>query len=379
HVQHSRFFKRRVRISASDPLVKVCEELGYAIVPEVGQTAEKCTTTLTELDYDTISKFYKWDSVKIMNLRVYHRGYLPKALIVAVLKMYEDKTTLKGVEGKEVEYLVSKNMINAAFGMMVTAIVRDEFEYSEEWFKKGADVDSQLAGYNKNFNRFLYYGWGVWVTAHARHNLFSAIIEFGDDYVYSDTDSIKGINFDSHKEYFDKYNEVVFEKLLHMCNHYKIPFNKCRPCTKKGVPKLIGVWEMEHSYARFKTVGAKRYMYEYDDGTMDMTVSGLNKKSAMPYLLEVNNNNHDLVFEKFGEGMFIPSTYTNKDNILTYPTGKLTLTYIDEDMKGTLVDYQGNVGEFHELSGIHMEPQSYFMSLVGDYIKFLRGVQYVEI
>lgn len=342
-------------------------------------SAEKCTTTLTELDYDTISKFYKWDSVKIMNLRVYHRGYLPKALIVAVLKMFGDKTTLKDIEGKEVEYLVSKNMINAAFGMMVTAIVRDEFEYTEEWFKKGADVDSQLAGYNKNFNRFLYYGWGVWVTAHARHNLFSAIYEFGDDYVYSDTDSVKGINFDDHMEYFNNYNEVVFEKLLDMCNHYKIPFNKCRPCTKKGVPKLIGLWEIEKGYARFKTVGAKRYIYEYEDGKLDITVSGLNKKHAMPYLLETNDNNYDLIFEKFGEGLFIPSTYTNKDGILTYPTGKLTLTYIEEEMKGTLVDYLGVKGEFHELSAIHMEPQSYFMSLVGDYIKFLKGVQYVEI
>lgn len=76
--------------------------------------------------------------------------------------------------------------------------------------KKGADVDSQLAGYNKNFNRFLYYGWGIWVTAH-RHNLFSAIYEFADDYVYSDTDSIKGINFDDHAEYF-KSITIVYLK-----------------------------------------------------------------------------------------------------------------------------------------------------------------------
>lgn len=332
-------------------------------------SADKCTTTITELDYDTISKFYRWDSVKIMNMRVYHRGYLPKALILAVLSLYEDKTTLKGVSGKEVEYLVSKNMINAAFGMMVTAVVRDEFEYADEWFKKAADVDSQLAGYNNNFNRFLFYGWGVWVTAHARHNLFSAIYEFGTDYVYSDTDSIKGINFEQHMEYFKKYNDNVFEKLLDMCNHYNIPFNKCRPKTKNGEEKLIGVWDMEKPYVRFKTVGAKRYIYEYEDGELSLTVSGLNKKYAIPYLLKDNNNNKDIIFEKFGEGMFIPAGHT----------GKMTLTYIENEMCGTLVDYLGNKSTYHELSAIHMEPQSYFMSLVGDYIKFLKGVQYVEI
>ena len=332
-------------------------------------SADKCTTTITELDYDTISKFYRWDSVKIMNMRVYHRGYLPKALILAVLSLYEDKTTLKGVSGKEVEYLVSKNMINAAFGMMVTAVVRDEFEYADEWFKKAADVDSQLAGYNNNFNRFLFYGWGVWVTAHARHNLFSAIYEFGTDYVYSDTDSIKGINFEQHMDYFKKYNDNVFEKLLDMCNHYNIPFNKCRPKTKNGEEKLIGVWDMEKPYVRFKTVGAKRYIYEYEDGEISLTVSGLNKKYAIPYLLEENNNNKDIIFEKFGEGMFIPAGHT----------GKMTLTYIENEMCGTLVDYLGNKSTYHELSAIHMEPQSYFMSLVGDYIKFLKGVQYIEI
>ena len=332
-------------------------------------SADKCTTTITELDYDTISKFYRWDSVKIMNMRVYHRGYLPKALILAVLSLYEDKTTLKGVSGKEVEYLVSKNMINAAFGMMVTAVVRDEFEYADEWFKKAADVDSQLAGYNNNFNRFLFYGWGVWVTAHARHNFFSAIYEFGTDYVYSDTDSIKGINFEQHMEYFKKYNDNVFEKLLDMCNHYNIPFNKCRPKTKNGEEKLIGVWDMEKPYVRFKTVGAKRYIYEYEDGELSLTVSGLNKKYAIPYLLKENNNNKDIIFEKFGEGMFIPAGHT----------GKMTLTYIENEMCGTLVDYLGNKSTYHELSAIHMEPQSYFMSLVGDYIKFLKGVQYVEI
>jgi hypothetical protein len=332
-------------------------------------SSEKCTTTLTELDYDTISKFYKWDYVKIMNMRIYHRGYLPKALILSVLDLYEGKTQLKGVEGKETEYLVSKNMINASFGMMVTAIVRDEFVYDDEWSKNGANVDSQLAEYNRNFNRFLYYGWGIWVTAHARHNLFSAIYEFGHDYVYSDTDSIKGINFENHIDYFKKYNDSVFEQLLKMCNHYKIPFNKCRPLTKAGIPKLIGVWEIEPSYKRFKTVGAKRYIYEYEDGKMDMTVSGLNKKYAMPYLLESNNNNKELVFEKFGEGLFIPKEHT----------GKLTLTYIDNELIGTLVDYRGVKAKFHELSAIHMEKQSYYMSLVGDYIKFLEGVQYVEI
>lgn len=335
-------------------------------------SAEKCMATLTELDYETISKFYTWSSCKILNMRIAHRGYLPKDLILAVLKLYEDKTALKGVLGKEVEYLVSKGMINAAFGMMVTNIVRDEFAYDitqETWAKLEANVDSQLAAYNKNFNRFLYYGWGVWVTAHARHNLFSAILEFGDDYIYSDTDSIKGINFDKHMDYFKKYNDNVFKQLLDMCNHYKIPFSKCRPKTKDGKEKLIGVWEMEEGYLTFKTVGAKRYLYELPDGSLSLTVSGLNKKFAIPYLLEEYNEDYELIFDYFREGFYIPAGHT----------GKMTLTYIEKESSGTLVDYQGNEAVWHERSSIYMEPQGYFMSMVGDYLKYLEGIQYVEL
>ena len=332
-------------------------------------SADKVITTLTELDYDTVQKFYTWDSIKVFNMRVYNKGYLPKALILAVLDLYEKKTSLKGIEGKEIEYLVSKNMINAAFGMMVTAVVRDEYAYTDEWFKELADADSQLADYNKNFNRFLYYGWGVWVTAHARHHLFSAIYEFKNDYVYADTDSIKGINFDDHEQYFKDYNYEVFTKLLKMCNHYNIPFSRCKPKTKNGVEKLIGVWDREKGYQMFKTVGAKRYIYVTEDGELSLTVSGLNKKAAVPWLLEEYNGDIDTIFERFGEGFYVPAGHT----------GKMTLTYIEDETYGTLVDYLGNEGVYNELSSIHMEPQSYFMSLVGDYIKYLEGVQYVEL
>lgn len=364
-------------------------------------SASKCVTTLTELDFDTIAKFYAWSSMKVSNLRIYRRGYLPKALILAVLKLYEDKTTLKGIVGKEVEYLVSKNMINAAFGMMVTAIIRDEYAYDNTmgWAKLEADVVSQLTSYNNNFNRFLYYGWGVWVTAHARHNLFSAIYEFGEDYVYSDTDSIKGINFQDHMEYFKKYNDQVFDNLLKMCNFYNISFNKCRPKNKKGEEKLIGVWEIEEGYKVFKTVGAKRYLYVNRDGSLGMTVAGINKKHALPYLiskfalgapedidlLELAqkaylkddkeamekllslNLNYLPIFGYFGDGLYVPAGYT----------GKMTLTYLDKPFRAILTDYLGMPKIVEEGSAIYMEPQQYFMSQLYDYLKFIDGIQEV--
>ena len=335
-------------------------------------SAELCRTTLTELDYDTVSKFYKWSKKRVINLRIAHRGYLPRDLILAVLNLYQDKTELKGVLGKEVEYLVSKNMINAAFGMMVTSIIRKLYSYSSEddiWsVEDEADVLSRLTSYNKNFNRFLYYGWGIYVTAHARHSLFKAIYEFGEDYIYSDTDSIKGMNFSKHLPFFKRYNDEVYIELARMCQHYNIDFNMCRPKTSKGEEKVIGTWEIDARYCAFKTAGAKRYMYEYPDGKLSMTVAGVNKKYALPYLLSTYGSN-EMVFYIFGDGMFIPEGNT----------GKQSVTYIDEFTTGLVKDYLGQTIVFNERSSIHMEPQSFYMSLIGDYLKFLEGVEYVEL
>jgi ribonucleoside-diphosphate reductase alpha chain/ribonucleoside-triphosphate reductase len=48
HYSHAPYYIRRIRISASDPLVKVCEELGYPVFPEVGQDPETCVTKVVE-------------------------------------------------------------------------------------------------------------------------------------------------------------------------------------------------------------------------------------------------------------------------------------------------------------------------------------------
>ena len=344
------------------------EEVPYQVNNGRIVSAQELTTTLTELDWDTIYKFYTWDEIKVFNMRIAQRGYLPKDLILAILHLYGNKTSLKGIEEKHVEYMVSKNMINASFGMMVTAIIRDEFLFDEEWHKLAPDVSSQLEAYNNSYNRFLFYGWGIWVTAHARHSLFKAIYEFDEDYVYADTDSIKGLNFSNHADFFKKYNRDVQMKLLNMCNHYDIPYSACQPKTKKGERKLIGVWDMEEPYHRFKTAGAKRYIYEYEDDTMGLTVSGLNKKFAIPYLKE-KWKTHAMMFEIFGEGMYVPPGYT----------GKQTVTYIENEDEGDVQDYNGLVGHYHELSSIYMEPQGYYMSILTEYKDFIEGVQYVEI
>lgn len=328
-------------------------------------SAKTCITTLTELDFDIVCKYYTWDSMQVTNFRYYTRGYLPRSLILAVLDLYASKTKLKGIPEEVVEYLRSKNMINATFGMMVTDIIRPEIFINEddEWCEEEAFKAKQLASYNKNFNRFLYYTWGVYVTAHARHNLFDAITEFGRDFVYADTDSVKGINFEKHKDFFTLYNFKNKLRARKMCEIMDIPFSMVCPETLEGEKKLLGNWEFEGTYEIFKAAGAKRYMYVTKKDGLSLTVAGLNKTYAVPYLLQAYPTIED-IFDNFEDGFWVPPGYS----------GKTTLTYIDTETEGDIIDYLGTPYHYSEASSIHMEAQGFAMSQTEEYLRLLHGI-----
>lgn len=341
-------------------------------------------TTLTEVDFELVSEFYDWDSMIVTNLRIYNRGHLPKPIIESVLKFYKAKTELKDVEGEEVEYMRKKNMANSTFGMMLTDIIRPEIILNEdsEWLIDEHDLEEQLRKYNHNFNRFLFYTWGIYVTAHARHELFEMIKEFGDDYLYADTDSVKGLNYKKHIDFVEYRNYINERECRKAARVLDLPEDCFAPYTIKGERKVLGSWEYEGHYERFRAAGAKRYIYtkmvrnkdengkEYGDPyeKLFMTVAGVNKKEALPYLLEAYPD-LDSIFDCFKDGLAIPPEHT----------GKQTLTYIDEDFSGWTYDYLGNEFYYHEESAIHMEPQRFVMSQTADYLNLIKGIQENEL
>lgn len=323
-------------------------------------SADRIVITVTEQDFNIIKRTYKWENLRVLTFYRFKKDYLPRDFMLAILKLFGDKTVLKGVENKEVEYLISKENLNSCYGMTVTDPCRDEIIYEEnEWEKEDCDFDTALAHYNKSAKRFLYYPWGIWVTAYNRRNLWSGIMEFKDDYIYSDTDSIKVINKSRHMDYINNYNKWVLQKLQLAFLERNIDISLTRPKNKYGVEKQLGIWDYEGQYKRFKCLGAKRYMTETDNG-ISITVSGLNKKVAVPYLLEKYKNK---VFEKFDDNLYVPPEYT----------GKMTHTYIDEEFGGTITDYLGNKATYHEYSATHLEPCDYSLSLSDKFVKFLLG------
>lgn len=326
--------------------------------------ADEVFTTGTNIDLDIYLKFYDIDHVSLYNVYAYVKGYLPKNFLLSILQLYNDKTQLKGVQGKEAEYLHSKGMLNSCYGMTVTDIAKDENEYIDSWEKTKVDLQSAIDDYNTNQNRFLFYPWGIFVTAYARRNLFSAIMECKNDYCYSDTDSVKILNKDAHKKYFDDYNKMVLLKIKKCCSANGIDETLFSPKTIKGKVKTIGVWDYEGDYSYFKTLGAKRYIYVQNDD-LHVTVAGVGKQKAKEYLLTLGKTWDD-VFNRFDNGLIIPEQYT----------GKLTHTYIDDEMENDIIDIDGNMYHYHELSGIHLSETTFEMSMTTMFLNYLRGIKY---
>ena len=325
-------------------------------------SADYLKIIITSVDWDIIKQVYSWKTVKISNQIAYYKDYLPKPIIQSILHFYKKKTTLKHVKGKEAEYMHGKGMLNSCYGMAVTDIVHDEEIYSGDyWYEYAADGQKEIDNYNKSYNRFLYYPWGVFVTAYARHNLWSGILEFKDDYIYSDTDSIKAKNYKKHMKYIEEYNQEITNKLEKCLDHYGIDKSELAPLDVDGKPHPLGLWDFEGVYKTFKTLGAKRYIVETSKGKLEITIAGLPKDKGRDYLLKISNNDMNKVFQNF----------TNKMKVPADDSGKMTAYYDDEEKTAIIKDYQGHYTEVTSRSSVHLSKASFEMTLASKFIKLL--------
>ena len=185
----------------------------------------------------------------------------------------------------------------------------------------------------------------------------------GEDYIYSDTDSIKVLNYNKHVKYVNWYNDTVSKKLNVMCEYYNLDTKRLAPKTIEGIKKPLGVWEFEGNYTRFKTLGAKRYLVQEDD-KYHLTVAGLSKKNGMNYIAELCENNSDKIFNMFNDNLYIPSD----------KTGKMTHTYIDNEQTFHVTDYLGNSKIVNSLSSIHLEKCDFTLSIAQQYKDFLTNL-----
>lgn len=71
HFSHDEYYIRRIRINANDALVKVCEDLGWTIHIEAGETEENCTTKVIDFPVHSPATKFKKDVSAIEQLEIY--------------------------------------------------------------------------------------------------------------------------------------------------------------------------------------------------------------------------------------------------------------------------------------------------------------------
>ena len=150
-------------------------------------------------------------------------------------------------------------------------------------------------------------------------------------------------------------------KLHQALKYHGLPLDSIAPKTIKGEPKPLGVWDFEGVYKRFKTLGAKRYIYDDEKG-LHTTIAGLPKIKGVEYLLNISNNDINKVYQNFNNDMTVPKGQA----------GKLVHYYDDEKKSAVIKDFQGHYTKVTSLSAVHLEPTGFTLSLANQFLDFIR-------
>lgn len=236
---------------------------------------DQCSTVLTDVDLKILDVEYDFE---LYPDKVYYSKYgkLPKPIIDVIIELYKNKTELKGVDGQEVYYLKSKNLLNSVYGLMATNVLRLPCVFDidadnpqhDQFYKEDIENDHKRmrSMYESELpKQFLNYAWGVWCTAHARYQLEVGIHLCGDGFVYGDTDSCKYIGDVDWSAY----------------NAERIKDSQksgAYATDSKGVTHYMGVFEQEEDYKQFRHMGAKKYAGVDQQGKLHITIAGVNKK-----------------------------------------------------------------------------------------------------
>ena len=284
-------------------------------------SADSITVLLTDVDFNIYADFYNWSNIKIISAKIAHKGRLPDYLFKSVLEFYKNKKELKervkrleraGADASEVKKLLqkTKGMLNSCYGMTVSRLNFGEWHYGYapvEDVKNEDDDDPVIdwyVTYEKTYeqlkkNQFLSPYWGIYVTAYCRRDILAAIRHFGEYAIYSDTDSIKLLDTaPGLTDYFDVYNLKIETYNNFLCDRYGL---------SRRIYADLGTFDNEGKYTRFKTLGAKRYIYE-KDGHIEAVIAGLPKTVSQKYAEE---NGNDALFTKFAPDMWFEEAGKN--------------------------------------------------------------------
>lgn len=364
-----RFEGLRLKTRTTIPYLSLSKTRSYNFRLDNGRIldSEVTETTLTEIDLKIVLRQYTFDTMECLTAMVCQKHYLPEEYRQVIRRYYDNKTKLKGVKDPEQEYLYqkSKEKLNGIYGMSAQDPIHAEILYNDGEYTR-SDYDSV------NVDKVLHqakfpYSWGVYTTAYARAALQDAIDIAGDQMVYCDTDSVKTKGRIDLSRLNEKRQNMAVE-------------NSAYADDPKGNRHYMGVFELEGSYVRFITCGAKRYAYETEyckfaksckNGSkccLHITVSGvskaINEKTGFSYAVEELGR-----IENFKPGYWDEEMEVYTPGMIWKEAAGTMAVYNDEDNITYTDPETGN--ELLITKNVSIVPTTYEMSYEKDYRRLL--------
>lgn len=317
---------------------------------------------MTEVDLEIFLRQYNFDSMAIIEAMVCKKGPLPEKYRSVIQTYYNYKTSLKGDDSENGEYMYmkSKNMLNAVYGMSATDPIHQDIKYNGGDYKVSRysdytekEIDDLLvkAGFP--------YQWGVYTTALARKQLQDAIDLCGDQLIYCDTDSVKTLG------------DVPIQKLNNKLKRNAELVNAYAD-DMKGKRHYIGLFEQDAHYDLFITQGAKRYAYD-KKGKLGITVAGvtktINEETGISFAVE------ELKTLKRGNGF---QTLTNEQALKRFKPGMIwvkaggTMSIFNDDDD---FYYEAEGQKVHITKNVSIVPSTYEMTHTRDYAALLNEIE----
>ena len=126
-------------------------------------SADAVRVCINEIDLRIIMMEYSFESFQIGDLWIANKAYLPYKLRNLLKYTYEQKTLLKGVKNKELEYNHIKGLFNAYYGMMVQNPIKPNYilnENNDLIVDESETIEDLIETYRRK--GWLPYQWGVW-------------------------------------------------------------------------------------------------------------------------------------------------------------------------------------------------------------------------
>lgn len=252
--------------------------------------AEMLKLTIFGIELPVILKQYDISDAVILGGYFARKDYLPDLVRDFVLELYAQKTELKGVSGKEVEYSLAKTYVNGIYGMSFTKILRDSYEMDEADIiaSEPKDPEHELKTYQNKTSYFLQYSTGCMVATLGRVYLQKMIDAVGEDFVYCDTDSVFALDPEKSRKAIRDL-EAELTAYQRQCGKQLI-YNDI-----KSRPHELGGIDEEPYCEKWLGYGAKKYA-TVEDGVLHTTIAGVPKKAGARIMGSIENFQLGMVF-----------------------------------------------------------------------------------